>query len=111
MYDFNRINEELMTNSQDCPTDSAALEAEELYILHCLFHRLSVSDIDFSKFSLPAVESALYSFQDSVRHEDEDEMIRFHRDSAWATTAYMAAIMWNFKKTPAKRDKPPFPLI
>lgn len=111
MKQFENIHKALLKASEDCITDSSEMEQAEMYILHCLYHTLSVEHIDFSKFQFRAVESAKERFEDCVRAEDEEGNVRFIRQSAWGTIDGMGHIMSGLDNLVGKRAKPSFPLI
>lgn len=111
MFDFERISRELHDLEAERGTEFLEMDQQEMYILHCLYHQLPPTDIDFSKFSSLAIDSAEERFEDSVQYEDEDGNVRFSRESSWATIDGMAGIMNNLESVKGRRVKPAFPLL
>lgn len=111
MVNFERVHEKLNEIPEDREQATSNMEQQEMYILHCLYHQLPTTDIDFSRFTVSAIDSAEAVFEDSVQFEDEDGNIRFMRDSAWGTIDATAHVMSNFESVKGIRFKPAFPLI
>lgn len=111
MKTFENIHQAFLKASEDCINESPKMEQQEMYILYCLYHGLSIESIDFSKFDFRAVESAEDRFEDCIRASDEDGNIRFLRESAWGTVDGMGTIVMGLLNLAGKRAKPSFPLI
>lgn len=108
---FENIHQAFLKTSEDCICGSPKMERDEMYILHCLYHRLPIELIDFSLFDFRAVESAKDRFEDCIQTSDEEGNIRFLRGSAWGTVDGMSTIMVELTNLTGKRAKPSFPLI
>lgn len=111
MNKIENIHQALLKASEDCIIESPQMEQQEMYILYCLYHELSIDRIDFSQFDYRAVDSAKDRFEDCIRTSDEEGNIRFLRQSAWGTVDAMGMIMTKFKNLAGKRVIPSFPLI
>lgn len=109
-FDFKQLDAAFRKEAESCPKNSPDQE-QEMYLIDCMANRYSIEEIDFSRFTLDAVDAAAELFEESIRAEDEDGTVRFFRDSAWATYNYMSKILWNFSRSETKKAVPPFPLI
>ncbi|WP_084242438.1 hypothetical protein [Planomicrobium okeanokoites] len=111
MNKIENIHQALLKASEDCIIESPQMEQQEMYILYCLYHELSIDRIDFSQFDYRAVDSAKDRFEECIRTSDEEGNIRFLRQSAWGTVDAMCIIMTGFRSLAGKRVIPSFPLI